>query len=387
MTCLSVFLREFQSLMDCVFLYCGFVISMGARAVSMGARAQLPELSDSQVLALRMMAEAESLTPRWRLEMVMQVLPARERFRILFGDELPNVTVRGRSDAEAFRSAVREQQDDGASAIDGTPSVTNDQHGVNRIEVHEKIENPQSTAEDARPITESRVSDGDGLSYVDPPRDPFANPTSDKSLEEPTQLKSLTEPTQLKSLKEQVFERFNAAQVVDGFLMKHEVLVTHAVLMKHEVLVMRAVFMKHEVLKRRAVFKEHGVLKIPECSVVLKISGAIPYRFSVTPSRTPMLDWGEDWLASSSSRQLNAFSFHVCAMPESIYHAVSCALCTYVSCTIFGSSWMLVSVLHSLSSSWVLREEAKTGGDSQDFFEDGISSTRRRQPGFHCWLT
>ena len=167
--------------------------------------------------------------------MVMQGLPARERFRILFGDELPNVTVRGRSNAKAFRSAVREQQDDGASAIDGTPRVTNDQngvnpievpendgasaidgtprvtndqHGVNPIEVHEKIENPQSTAEDARPITESRVSDGDGLSYVDPPSDPFANPTSDKSL---------TEPTQLKSLKEQVFERFNAAQVVDGF--------------------------------------------------------------------------------------------------------------------------------------------------------------------------
>ena len=134
--------------------------------------------------------------------------------------------------------------------------------------------------------------------------------------------------------------------------MKHEVLVTHAVLMTYEVLVMRAVFMKHEVLKMRAVFKEHGVLKIPECSVVLKISGVIPYRFSVTPSRTPMLDWGEDWLASSSSRQLNALSFHVCAMPESIYHAVPCALCTYVSCTIFGSSWMLV--LHSFSSSWVL---------------------------------
>jgi len=84
-----------------------------------------------------------------------------------------------------------------------------------------------------------------------------------------------------------------------------------------------AVFMKHEVLKMRAVFKEHGVMKIPECSVVLKISGVIPYRFSVTPSRTPMLDWGEDWLASSSSRQLNALSFHVCAMPESIYRCYS----------------------------------------------------------------
>ncbi len=70
------------------------MISMGARAVSMGARAQLPELSYSQVLALRVMAEAESLTPRERLEMVVHGFPARERFRIFFGDE--------------FRSAVRE---------------------------------------------------------------------------------------------------------------------------------------------------------------------------------------------------------------------------------------------------------------------------------------
>ena len=69
---------------------------------------------------------------------------------------------------------------------------------------------------------------------------------------------------------------------------------------------------KHEVLVKRAVFMKHEVLKIPECSVVLKISGAIPYRFSVTPSRTPMLDWGEDWLASSSSRQLNALRFNGC---------------------------------------------------------------------------
>ena len=52
---MSVFLRGFQSLMgalfpivfprvfnECVFLYCGFVISMGARAVSMGARTVIP---------------------------------------------------------------------------------------------------------------------------------------------------------------------------------------------------------------------------------------------------------------------------------------------------------------------------------------------------------
>ena len=120
---------------------------------------------------------------------------------------------------------------------------------------------------------------------------------------------------------------------------------TREVLMKHEVMMISACNMKHEALiipecsMEHAVFMKHEVLKIPECSMVLKILGAIAYRFSVTPSRTPMLDWGEDWLASSSSRQLNTLSF-------------PCALCTYVSCTIFGS--LLVSVLHSLSSSWVL---------------------------------
>ena len=103
----------------------------------------------------------------------------------------------------------------------------------------------------------------------------------------------------------------------DVCMQKHEVLVKRAVLMKHEVMIIPECSMEH------AVFMKHEVLKIPECSMVLEILGAIAYRFSVTPSRTPMLDWGEDWLASSSSRQLNALSFHVCAMPESIYRCYS----------------------------------------------------------------
>ena len=103
----------------------------------------------------------------------------------------------------------------------------------------------------------------------------------------------------------------------DVCMQKHEVLVKRAVLMKHEFVIIPECSMEH------AVFMKHEVLKIPECSMVLEILGAIAYRFSVTPSRTPMLDWGEDWLASSSSRQLNALSFHVCAMPKSIYRCYS----------------------------------------------------------------
>ena len=94
------------------------------------------ELPDAHVLMMRMMAN--SLTNQEKLALLMQGLSYEHRYRIICGDGLQNVTVR--SDANALESHHVElgQQTGGTSTID----------------------NPQSTAVDARPITESRASEG-----------------------------------------------------------------------------------------------------------------------------------------------------------------------------------------------------------------------------------